>query len=364
MATIEVTGKTQDEIDSLREEYEEKVSDRYGVPDFEDKYCLARIPRQPDDYTGPQRYCASTNTWPAGSNWLCKHHGGATDGENEYDITQHDGSESIKHGMFATQENLINDFDDKDQALYNWILREYPKKYGIDLEQDPASQYDIHRLAVEIVRAERGRGFLIDEGEVKETEVTDENGRVVVDDNGEIVTTKSQHYLSDMLKDQDNKITKLEKELGISRRERQKHDQTDDAVDAIKGFAELGNTLLNRDSNDYDPDTTDKPWTDNNGPLIEQFSDKYFIIDAQIQEYSGDKIAAPHDMWMEMAQHVEIPLLKYGSEHFVVDNQWAIPSDTIAIPTEADADLDTLLMPNNKAVSELISRNEWQEAVV
>lgn len=264
MATRSVSGKTAEEIEQLREEYEQKMEERLpGTPDFEDAYCLARIAKQPDDYDGPERYCSSRKVRPLGSNWLCKHHGGATAGSGRNDITEYDGSDSMKHGMFATTDNLIDDFDDKDQALYNWIMREYPKAYDIDLEADPSSQYDLHRLAVETVRAERGRGFLIEEGEVREKKVKDENGAIVVDDDGEIVTEKSQHYLSDVLKDQDNKITKLKKELGITRKERMRHDQTDDAVDAIKGFAELGAEFLARDDKDYDKDA-ERPWENNN----------------------------------------------------------------------------------------------------
>lgn len=261
MATETVTGVTDEEVEQLREQYEQKHEDRYGTPDFEDAYCLSPIPHQPDDYDGPQRYCTQRNTRPVGSEWRCPLHGGALSSHVHMDtkLEDFDGSDSMKHGMHATQEHLIQDFDDKDHALYNWVLREYPKAYDIELEDDPASQYDLHRLAVEIVRAERGRGFLIEEGEQHEKEVRDDEGRVVLDETGDVVTEKSEHYLSQMLQRQDKKITRLEKELGITRKERRKHDQTDDAVDAIKSFAQVGADLLDRDSKDYDPDA-DKAW--------------------------------------------------------------------------------------------------------
>lgn len=264
MATESVSGITREELEELREEYEQRIEQSpytaEQAPDFDEKYCLAHIARQPDDYDGPPRYCSSQDVISAGSAWLCKHHGGATDVDENHSLAEkgYDGSDSMKHGMFATRENLIADFDEKDEALYNWVLREYPNAYDIDLDSDPSTQYDLHRLAVEIVRAERGRGWLIEEGEVNEKNVRDENGRVIVDDNGDIVTEKSEHYLAQMLHRQDKKITQLEKELGITRKEQRRHDQTDDAVDAIKSFANVGADLLAREQEDFDPNDWDE----------------------------------------------------------------------------------------------------------
>jgi hypothetical protein len=167
----------------------------------------------------------------------------------------------MKHGMEATVENLKEDFDDKDEALYEWIVETYPEKYDIDLDANPGVMYDLHRLAIEIVRAERGRGYLIEEGEMQENEVTDEEGRVVTDPTtGEVITRKSKHYLADMMARQDSKITKLEKELGITRKEQERRKETSNAVDAIKGLSELGSAFINREEQDYDPD--EQPWKD------------------------------------------------------------------------------------------------------
>lgn len=256
MATQEVSGATQEEVDEKRANFD-------GTEDeWQQKYCLAKIPHQPEDYDGPPRYCQNTDTNKLGSNYLCKFHGGAREDDFE-DIIENNLTPlgNMKHGMKATLKNLVKDFDEKDKALYNWITESYPEAYDIDLEQDPASAYDLHRLAAEIVRAERGRGYLIREGEVKEEPVRNEEGRVVVDEHGEMVTEKSSHYLAQMMKDQDNKITKLEKELGITRKEQLRQDQSNEAVEALtKGFTELGAAFLQRDEKDYDPD--DEPWDD------------------------------------------------------------------------------------------------------
>lgn len=252
MARQKVTGKTQQEIDALREEY--NPSEHDGIP-FHRKYCLAEIPQQPEDYDGPVRFCTLQQyLHDMGDTRICKFHGGAGDTDGL------DKLGNMKHGMYATRENLVEDFDNKDQALYDWIIEEWPTAYDIDLENDPNAAYDFHRLAAEIVRAERGRGHLIREGEIHEQERVSDEGNVVVDDSGEVVTEKSEHYLAQMLHRQDSKVSSLEDNLGITRKERLRQDSTDDAVEAIKGFAELGTQFLSRDDGDYDPD--DKPWED------------------------------------------------------------------------------------------------------
>jgi hypothetical protein len=162
--------------------------------------------------------------------------------------------------MYASRDNLVNDFDDKDRALYDWVIQSYIDKYDINPEENPSDGYDLHRLATEIVRAERGRGHIIEEGEVHENEVTDEEGQIVINSDGDVHTEKSQHYLHDMLYRQDNKITKLEKELGITRKERERRSSADNAVDAIKQFSDIGAAFLDREDTDYDPDG--EPWNE------------------------------------------------------------------------------------------------------
>lgn len=252
MAKKTITGKPADEVARRRQEHDERCPDA----NFDRKFCLAKIPHQPEDYDGPPRYCFNRRTHKIGDNWICKYHGGAgqTHPENMEKLA------GMKHGMDALRKHIRQDFDDKDLAIYNWVIDDYPEAYDIDIEKSPADAYDIHRLAVEIVRAERGRGYLIGEGEVHEEEVRGEDGRVVVDDSGNVVTSKSQHYLARMLKDQDAKITKLQKELGITRKERQRVNQTDDAVEVMKNFTEVGAAIINRDEKEYSSDDT--PWED------------------------------------------------------------------------------------------------------
>jgi hypothetical protein len=259
MASDNLSGATQDEVERLRAEWNAKDKD---MP-FEQRYCLAEIPNQPDDYDGPQRYCQKMHTMEIGSSYRCKFHGGA--GSLNVENLEDPAAAPMKHGMHAARDNLVNDFDEKDRALYDWIIESYSEAYNLNPKDDPSNAYDLHRLAAEIVRAERGRGYVIQEGEVAEDEVVSDEG-LVVDQDGEVVTEKSEHYLHGMLYQQDSKITKLEKELGVTRKERQKQQSQDNAVDAIKQFSELGKTFIDRENEDFDPD--DAPWTedDDNAP--------------------------------------------------------------------------------------------------
>lgn len=250
MAKREVTGATLDELDDLRSQWDPDDGE------FEDNYCLAKIPRQPDDYDGPDRYCLKRSVSPIGSAYRCQFHGGA----GETNSQNLDKLAAMTHGMKAARDHLVQDFDEKDLALYDWIIDSYSSAYDLDIESDPSAAYDLHRLAAEIVRAERGRGHLVQEGEITEQEVFDGEGNIVIDDQGEVVTEKSEHYLAKMMHRQDKKLTQLQKELGVSRKERLKRDSTDDAIEAVKSFGELGKAFLDREDKEYDPG--DKPWED------------------------------------------------------------------------------------------------------
>lgn len=257
MASQEVTGATREELEEKRKSWK---GGELNQP-FDRAHCLCPINKQPDDYDGPQRYCTLNRNVlrTMTGKTRCDYHRGPASAHRNLDKLA-----NMKHGMHATREHLVEDFDEKDQALYDWIIETWPDAYDINFEEDPQAQYDFHRLAAEIVRAERGRGYLIEEGEVKEQKVYGDDG-VVIDENGEVVTEKSEHYLAQMLHRQDNKISDIEKELGITRKERLRQDSQDDAVEAFKTFAELGGAFLDKESKDYDPE--DEPWAeDDNEP--------------------------------------------------------------------------------------------------
>lgn len=236
MASKGVTGKTAAEVRDRRESFAE--TKRGQLYDFEDCFCLAKIPRQPDDYDGPDRYCFSRDL--DYETHICKHHGGAGDPSNL------DPLANMTHGFHATRENLKSDFSDADQALYEWVVGEWPGAYDVEVSEDPLAEYEFHALGIEIVRAERAEGFLIDEGE--------DNVKKVFGPNGEVEYEKIPHYLSDMVQRQRKLIMKMEDNLGISRKKRLANETAQDATEAFKSFAEVGASLINDDSTEYDPD--------------------------------------------------------------------------------------------------------------
>jgi hypothetical protein len=230
-----VTGKTAEQVRQRRAEFEQSTRGEHY--DFEETFCLAKIPRQPEDYDGPDRYCFQRKLNP--KTYICKFHGGAGD--------QHglDPLANMKHGFHATRENLIADFSDADEELYEWITTAWPEAYDIELSEDPQAEYEFHALAVEIVRAERADGFLIKEGE--------DNVKKVFGPTGEVEYEKVPHYLADMLQRQRKLIMSMEDNLSISRKKRLANETAKDATEAFKSFAEVGASLINDDETEYDP---------------------------------------------------------------------------------------------------------------
>jgi len=241
MASREVTGKTHSGVAELRSDFNTKPRSEWT--DFEDYYCLAKIPRQPDDYDGPDRYCAKV----AKQNSRCKFHGG----NNEPTLENLDPLAAMKHGMKATRENLIKDFSEADQELYDWVVEDWPKAYDIALEEDPQAEYEFHALGVEIVRNERASGYIIEQGE--------DGKKKVFGPTGEIEYEDVPHYLSEMLQRNRKLVMKMEDNLGISRKARERKSETDDAADIMKSFAEVGASLITKTEKEYDPDEFGPP---------------------------------------------------------------------------------------------------------
>ncbi|UBF22585.1 putative terminase small subunit [Halorubrum tailed virus 25] len=238
MASRKVTGKTKTELRKKKAEF--KKTNRGQLYDFEECFCLAKIPRQPEDYNGPDRYCVSRNL--VHGKKRCKFHGGAGHGNPEY----LDPLANMKHGMNAKRENLVKDFSDADKQLYEWVVEEWPEAYEVNIEDDPLAAYEFHALAVEIVRAERAEGFLIREGEDNQKKVFGPDGSVHYED--------VPHYLADMLQRQRKLIMRMEDNLGISRKKRLQNETAKDATDVMKSFAEVGASLISEADAEYDPD--------------------------------------------------------------------------------------------------------------
>jgi hypothetical protein len=240
MATTKVTGRTEDEIEEMLAAHRER---EHPIP-FEKRFCLAKIPRQPDDYDGPKRYCVSTNV--LSPIYTCKFHGGA----GQINADNLDPLANMKHGMKATRESILKDMHSEGNEwqldLYEWITQEWPEAYDINVEDDPQAEYEFHALATEIVRAERAEGYILREGENGKKRVFSPNGEMYFDD--------IPHYLSDMIQRQRKLIMKMEDNLGISRKKRMQNEQARDATDIMKSFAEVGASLISDTEQEYNPD--------------------------------------------------------------------------------------------------------------
>lgn len=267
MAQDTLTGLTEEELEDRRETYEDRRERRDETderPPFEERFCLWKIPFQPDWYDGPPRYCMKVATEEQPSRTTCDVH--YTEGfavPNTEDLTPR--TAAITHGMNAKLENLRRDFSEEDKALYDWIVDSYAEAYDIDVENDPASAYDLHRLAAEVVRAERGRYHVLEEGEVHEKDRYSSEGQLIVDDRGEVVTEKSEHYLHGMLSRQDKKLTELQRELLVSRKERARQGNAEEATEGIKKLGDIGEALIARSDNEYDAEEWEDNATDDSG---------------------------------------------------------------------------------------------------
>jgi len=246
MSSLEVTGWTQEEIERKRDSYQSS-----HIRSFEDYYCLIGIPKQPDGYQGPDRYCGKiTKT----GNDYCKYHGGLSNPNPSLETLE--PLAPMKHGMYALDKHLKEDFSEKDQALYNWVTETFPQAYDISVEEDvdPASQYDIHQLALEIVRAERGEAYVLEEGEVTEQERYTDDGELIINEEGEVETEKSQHYLTNMVRKQRNQIMQIEKHLGISRNQRLRRDDAESDREIMEGLADSLGGLIGDSDQEYNPE--------------------------------------------------------------------------------------------------------------
>jgi hypothetical protein len=235
MATFKVTGKTKEELRELRSEfYSSKKALHYEMDDW---YCLAKIPRQPEDYDGPPRYCVSTALTDLGR---CKFHGGKTELHPE-NLERY---ANLKHSMNALRSTIINTMDEGEKVLYDAITKTWPEVYDIDPDEDPNAAYNFHVLAIEIIRNERAAGWILDHGE--------DGTKRVFSPTGEEYEESVPHYLAEALSRNRGVVMRLEDNLGISRKARLKQEDDADASDLVKSFAEVGKTLLS--DGEYDPD--------------------------------------------------------------------------------------------------------------
>lgn len=236
MASNEITGKDDDELAEMRSEHD------HPYLSFEERYCLAKIPRQPEEYDGPDRYCAS---WNVKKNGRCKHHGGASNG---YKPTL-DKLANMKHGMYATDEHLRETMNEREEKLYDWVLS-WPDAYGIELEEDPSAAHDFQTLATEIVREARGKDYILSETEVRRKGVYAPSGELL--EYEELPNT-----LGEAMASQVRLIQKIKDSLGITRKQQAKDENAKTANEVMDSMASAMGEMV-KDNADYDPTAFDE----------------------------------------------------------------------------------------------------------
>lgn len=95
---------------------------------------------------------------------------------------------------------------------------------------------------------------------------------------------------------------------------------------------------------------------------IERYSSEYYILaDTDILAYSGDQIAVGPDLYEYLRSYVRSPMAKISGGHYAIEQEWGIPSETLAVPQSIDADpedMDHVLVPENQRTFDLLMGGE------
>lgn len=235
MSSVEVSGKTAEELAEMRYNHD------HAYLDFEEWYCLSKIGKQPDDYDGPQRYCSQHTV----RHNRCRFHGGTNDGNPE----TLDKLGNMKHGMYATDEHLRETMDKREEELYDWVLS-WPEYYDIPLEQDPSAAHDFQMLATEIVREARGKDYILRNSEIQEQGVYTPDGDL-------LEWETKPNALSEQMASQVRLIQKIKDSLGITQKRQAKQENEQNSVDVMDSMASAMGELVASDDEEQDFDPTE-----------------------------------------------------------------------------------------------------------
>lgn len=244
LAKQEITGITDSGIEELREEFQELPASEWY--EFEHRYCLRQIAYQPEDYDGPDRFCSQKAQGKV-NHYYCHVHKnwGAGRSAEELEKTR-DKLGAMKHGMYATDEHLIEKLEEDEEKLYNEILS-WAEKYYIDPEEDPSVWDDLQMLAVERVRVYRTSKWMLEEGETREKPIFDSEGRVADMEDAPNAISEEHRRLK-------NLVMSLKRDLGLTRKERLKQDGIDDISDSAENLSDTMRELVGEEEKEYDPD--------------------------------------------------------------------------------------------------------------
>lgn len=276
MAKLEVTGGTAQEIAELRHEFgSTRSSTRFGIS-FEAAYCLTAIGKQPDDYDGPQRYCTQRSARLTEDEWneqyddpfpetrhrdsfddrayhpSCRFHGRSCGNGANSDNLKPPGFANLRHGMYAEDWRLKEDFSDADTQMFDYIMS-WADIYGWPPQDDDPARYDLlEQFAYDRVRTLRAEEWFegVAEGadgqsEVEYREVRDDQGVVV----GEVPVPNT---LSEDLRLLRKELLDLMREMGLTPKSRGEMDAMDSEASANDAIADITRQALGGD-HEYDP---------------------------------------------------------------------------------------------------------------
>lgn len=69
---------------------------------------------------------------------------------------------------------------------------------------------------------------------------------------------------------------------------------------------------------------------------ISEFSSHYYVLDADVVPYTGDRVVASNELYNGLRWYVDEPLLHVGTSHYWLEGEAAVPADTIAVPNHVD----------------------------
>lgn len=249
MASQKVTGWTNEQLMEEQAHFE----GRHGY-DFTDWFCLKQIPRQPDDYDGPDRYCknpTSPKDDEEGRHPGCHWHKGVAGTEAaetaadhlEDDQFEEGNTAATTHGMYTEDENLKDDFSEADEELFDLIMG-WAEDYGFG-EGSPAYM-ELESLALSKVREMRAEKYLNENGELVEREQYNPEAE-------RVETWEEVHPLSDHLRLKKKTILSIMKELGLTPKSEAQMGEAEANASASEAIGEVAAEALDSDENEYDP---------------------------------------------------------------------------------------------------------------
>lgn len=242
MASQKVTGWTKEDRERERREHPDD-----HTWEFEEFYCLAEIPHQPDDYEGPTRYCANYTKRLEGEDRRprCRFHDAEKNWEPEDENPISEGeARHLKHGMYAEDENLKEDFSEADKKLFEKIMG-WAEDFGFEAESPAYMQ--LESLALSKVREMRAEKYLNEEGELVEREAWNPEEET-------LETWEEVHPLADHLRLKKRTILDMMKELGLTPKSQASIDASEGSANASEAIAEIAEEALDSEEAEYDPE--------------------------------------------------------------------------------------------------------------